>query len=206
MKRNTIMGVLYQSGLWLARMMLLQLLWFVFTILGLGVLGFFPALAAVSNIIYTWFNRHVDIKINKNFFSFYKKNFVKSNLTGWIITFFIYFLYMDLKISQIYIQIPLLHYLIIIIILIVITIAVYIFTIQSRYELTILNSFKQSFFISMSSPKETIGILISIVIIFYFYSYFPFMAVLMGIPFVMIPVVWLSYRACKKIEKKRLNE
>ena len=59
----------FQIGTWLARLMFLNALWFLFTFLGLGIFGIFPATASLVYIMYKWFDEDTEIPIFKTFYS-----------------------------------------------------------------------------------------------------------------------------------------
>src|SRR5690625_7993537 len=88
-------------GEWAFKLFYLNLLWLMFSLLGLGLLGVFPATVSVYTLL-----RNVMVKCNKNkklfktFWMTYKKEFVKSNVLGYTFIVFGSILYIDLKILR----------------------------------------------------------------------------------------------------------
>lgn len=206
MTLNNVIKKLFKFGIWLSNFMLLQLLWFLFTLVGLGVFGVFPATAAVYQVVYKWITHHTDISIYRTFKSYYKEYFIRSNIVGLIAVGFTLFLYLDLRISILYIQSLIFYYFILLVLFSFLIISLYLYTIQSRYSLSILNTFKQSFLIAFTSPLETLAMVISLIVILVLFWKLPFLAILVGIPLLIAPLVWFAYQACIKVEKKKLNK
>ena len=67
----------------IGRIVWLQLLFLGYTILGLGVLGFFPALLALMAVARQFNRETVDAPIHSLFWRYYKEMWVKGNLVGW---------------------------------------------------------------------------------------------------------------------------
>src|SRR5690625_661752 len=80
---------------WVTRVALLNVLWIVFTLLGAVILGSFPATAATFTITRKWVSGETDIPVVKTFWECYKKDFVQSNLLGYILSVIAYVLYLD---------------------------------------------------------------------------------------------------------------
>src|SRR5699024_264615 len=120
---------IYKIGRWLGKMILLNFLWLIFTILGLGVLGISPATSALVYVMYQWFEGGTDIPIFKTFYSFYKENFWNTNGIGLILFAIILFLLVDIRISQVFIGISILHYALLLILLFTIIVLLHIFII-----------------------------------------------------------------------------
>ncbi|GIN70603.1 hypothetical protein J14TS2_10780 [Bacillus sp. J14TS2] len=64
------------------RVIILQVLFMAFTILGLGILGFLPALLAVMAVARQFLRETAEPSITKMFWRFYKEMFAKGNLFG----------------------------------------------------------------------------------------------------------------------------
>lgn len=205
MTLDSFIKVLYKVGDWLAKLMFLQLLWVVFTLIGLGIFGVFPATSALIAVIYGWLDEHTDIPIYKTFYTAYKRNFLRANLLGSVIVGVSLCLYVNFRISQTFIQSTVFHYFLIFISSLFLIITLYLFTVFKRYHLSILSYFKQSFLIASLSPLESLALLISTVFLLNIFYNLPFLFILIGIPSLYLPVVWFSYRGCKKVEKTKVE-
>src|SRR5690625_4041898 len=80
---------------WVTRLALLNVLALAFTIISLGVLGLFPALSASFAITRKWVSGETDIPVVRSFWKYFKKDFWKSNLLGYMIAAVSYILYLD---------------------------------------------------------------------------------------------------------------
>ncbi len=73
-----------------------NLLWFVFTLLGLGVFGFMPATTALFSVMRKWIMGKTDIPICKTFWQAYRGEFFRSNVIGLILAAVGIIIYVDL--------------------------------------------------------------------------------------------------------------
>ncbi|MGO4936027.1 YesL family protein [Fundicoccus sp. Sow4_H7] len=91
-------------GFW--KIIYLNILWILFTILGLGIFGIGPATYAISKYLSRWLIYKEEPAVFKSFFTYYKENFLQSMLTSWIIIFIFYVLIVNIFNLQIwYLQI-----------------------------------------------------------------------------------------------------
>ncbi|MBM7551524.1 YesL family protein [Thalassobacillus pellis] len=81
---------------WIMKMAYINLLWIAFTLTGLVVLGFLPSTAAMFAIMRKWMKGQLGKSIFKQFWGFYKKEFLKSNIAGLGLVIVGYVLYFDL--------------------------------------------------------------------------------------------------------------
>src|SRR5699024_2229093 len=87
---------------WVTRLALLNVLALAFTIISLGVLGLFPALSASFAITRKWVSGETDIPVVRSFWKYFKKDFWKSNLLGYMIAAVSYILYLDFVFLTVY--------------------------------------------------------------------------------------------------------
>ncbi|MFC0470522.1 YesL family protein [Halalkalibacter kiskunsagensis] len=200
---NGIFKWLYDLGNWLAKIMYLHFLWIAFTLVGLVVFGISPATAALVSVIHKWFDEDLNIPIFKNFYSVYKKQFMKSNGLGAILIGFGLFLYGDYQISQQFIQSFYFHAFLLIISFLYLITFLYFFTIFARYELKFFYYFIQSFLIAIARPFETIAMIISLFLLSFLFNVLPILFLFMGTSLIFYPLVWFSYRACLGAEEKK---
>ena len=84
-------------GEWVYRLLLLNMLWMFFAILGLGIFGVFPATAALFSVLRKFFTKKRDVKLVKDFWSFYRKDFWRSNAVGYTIVAIASILWLDFR-------------------------------------------------------------------------------------------------------------
>src|SRR5699024_1657289 len=195
---------IFDMGNWLFKFIYLHTLWIIFSILGLGVFGIFPATASVFTVARKWLEEGEDVPIFQTFFHSYKSIFFQASGLGYMMTalglFFAYdfmisreyielvviyvflifilflfllmfcycffFLYVFI-ISREYIELVVIHvFLIFILFLFVLTVC-YIFPVYVRYNLRFFMYIKQSLLVALARPLESIGMLLSILLLYY---------------------------------------
>lgn len=202
---NGIMRFMYQLGTWLFNIMYLQMLWYLFTVLGLGVLGIIPATLATAGVIHKWFKDGTNIPIFAEFWDTYKKAFIKGNGLGLILVVLGMFFYADYVISRDFIQSFYFHAFIVGVIVIYTILVCHFFIIYNRYELTFFRYFKQAFLIALIRPFESVAMLISLLPLYYLYNFLPVLIIFIGVPLTLYPILWFSYRACIAVEKRSVE-
>ncbi|WP_052000632.1 YesL family protein [Gracilibacillus boraciitolerans] len=75
-------GAVYQITLWIARFAFLNILWVIFTLIGLIICGAFPATVAAYHVSRQWVQGK-SISIFSEYLSEYKKCFIHANILGW---------------------------------------------------------------------------------------------------------------------------
>jgi uncharacterized membrane protein YesL len=82
MNINGFTGWIYHLCEWIVRLAIINTLWVLFSLAGLGIFGWAPATAATFAVMRQWFLYKRDIPLLKTFFSFYKKDFIRANAIG----------------------------------------------------------------------------------------------------------------------------
>lgn len=149
-------GGFYKVFDWIYRLAFINILWLFFSVIGLVIFGFFPATVAMFSIV-----RHTILKENvpifHTFWTVYKREFLKSNLLGLILTIIAYIFYVDLVflknttglIQFLYIPILVMSFIYILMLL-------YIFPVYVQYDIKVLQIIKNSFLIMVLYPFFTI--------------------------------------------------
>jgi uncharacterized membrane protein YesL len=78
-KLNTIME-------WIMRFFVLQLIWILFSLVGLVIGGIFPATFTMFAICRKWLHKQTEFPVFRTFWELYRKSFLKTNLLGWVTT------------------------------------------------------------------------------------------------------------------------
>lgn len=197
---NNIVEWILELGNWCARLIYLHLLWIVFTILGLVVFGVMPATTAVFYVIRKWMEEDIEAPIFENFYKSYKDHFVKSNTLGLVLVGIGAFLYYDFSISKLEIGIPFLHFIIMVIGFFYFIMLLYFFPVFVRYEFRLFEYIKKSFQLAIGRPLETLAMIISFVLLYYFFHIFPLFFFIAGVPLLAYPSMWFAHRAFSEIE------
>lgn len=200
---NGFFKYLYTFGFWLARMMILNICWIILTLLGVGVFGIAPATVAMASIIHKWFSENKEVPIVKEFWKTYKKSFIKTNVLflGWLLIGL--FLYVDYFVSKTYIQSFYFHLVLMFFIIVGLASFCHFLIVYVRYDLTLLQYYKQSILIALARPFEAIAMFISLIILYYLYWYLPVLTAFVGVPLTLYPILWFSYRACVGVEENQ---
>ncbi|MDQ0231362.1 YesL family protein [Metabacillus malikii] len=201
---NGIGGSIYKVTDWIMRMAYINLLWIMFTIIGLGIFGFFPAYTAMLSIIRKWLMGNDDIPVFQTFLSIYKREFMKSNIIGIIMLVIGYILYLDLAIVKEAVGPIRYTYFPLIAVFIAYSLAsLYLFPILVHYNTKVMQALKNSLYIMILSPISTMTMIIGLLAIYMLMTTIPGL-----IPFFLLSscamiVMWSSLLAFGKIERKQ---
>lgn len=189
-------------GQWILHALYLQLLWFIFTIIGVVLFGIMPATIAVFTVWRKLTLEGNDIPIFKTFMKSYKDNFIKTNGLGLLFFAVGLFIYFDLKIIEMNINWYPLYLVFLFLFVIYVTVLLFFFPVYVHYDLKTIQYPKQSLLIALSRPLETLGMIISLVILYYIFIYVPILLFFVGISFVAYPLTLIAIRAFDKLDEK----
>src|SRR5690625_3722809 len=177
--RTGSMGGFYTVANWIMRLAYVNILWIAFTLVGIIIFGFFPATTGMFSVIRKWVQGKSDIPIFLTFWSTYKKEFLKSNLLGFILSLIGYILYIDFTFLRQGVDgfLQFTYYPLLIVILLYMLVLLYVFPVFVHYEVNIFqvckNAFllmtmsKNAFLLMVMSPLITIMMIVGLVIAFY---------------------------------------
>ncbi|CQR45846.1 hypothetical protein BN1058_00086 [Paraliobacillus sp. PM-2] len=180
---------------WIWKGILANWYWFAFTILGLGVFGFFPASIALFSVVRKWMRNHTDVPVFQEFKRVYFKEWKRSNKIGFVFYGIALFLYVDIQIVDQLMTGFLASFLFIFlcILLFILLLAVgYFFAIYAHYELSNKAYIKQSFLFALTSLPTSLLIIMGLSLIGYMINENPGL-----IPFIsaVVPAFWMM-RVC----------
>lgn len=182
-KTNNIGGI-YKALEWLMWMMYLNLLWIIGSLVGLIIIGVFPATIALVTVMREWLAKEEEVRFTKTFITTYKREFLRSNGVGLILTAILYLLYLNFQFVlnmqgsfQTLMQIGLMIVGILFVIL-----SLYIFPTYAHFDISFRDYFKHAFLLGVFSPLMTL-IMIGLLVLFQF--------ILRWIPG-LIPVIGVS--------------
>ena len=98
MNGNQLVNKLDSLLQWIVRLVVLNILWILFSMIGLFVAGVFPASAAVFAIARKWVMGEQEIKIWPTFKQIFRREFATANLMGWILTILGCILYLNYRV------------------------------------------------------------------------------------------------------------
>lgn len=159
----------YRLSVKVANLIYLNILWVLFTLLGLGIFGFMPATIAMYSVTRKWLTGDPNIPIFKTFWLNYKKNFMKGNLFGLMFLIASYLLLVSYKILSTQLTIPyvIAGYMVLILMLLLLMIVSYFFAIYVHFDLSFFDYIKWSFIIGINHLIITFIIVVGINILNY---------------------------------------
>lgn len=177
------------------RVILVNLCWIAFTVLGLGVLGFFPATVALFTIVRKWIKKDTDIPVWKTFKKVYFKEWKRSNGIGLVFYSIGLFLFIDIRIVEEIMTDVLSNFISMFLYFLVFLLVLsvwYFFAIYVHYEFTNKEYLKQSFLFALTSLPSTIWMGLGLSVIGYLINSVPGL-----IPFIsaVAPAYWIM-RVC----------
>jgi uncharacterized membrane protein YesL len=187
----------------ISRLIYLNMLWLLFTIMGLVVAGFVPATVALFAVTRKWIMGDEDIPVFSTFWSVYKKEFLKSNLLGLTLIIAGYILYVDLVFlpttSMFFIVV---RYALIAICSVYIVILLYIFPIYVHFNGNIKSYLKNAVMYGLSYPLVTFAMVLGIVILYIGFTYLPSLIPFLSVSILAYFIMWLALKVFARIEEK----
>src|SRR5699024_1459768 len=146
-----------------------NILWLLFTVIGLGVLGLMPATAGMFAVVRKWIRGEDDLAIFKTFKDSFRAEFLKANILGYILLIVGYFLYLDIQFMRI--QEGLFYqfftYLIILVFFLYLITLLYVFPTFVHFELRMQQYIKWPLALGIMHPFITILVAAGLFAIYY---------------------------------------
>lgn len=185
------------------KLIYVNLLWFIFTILGLGVFGLMPATAAVFSLTRKIMNNQEIDRVFNEFWQLYKGSFMSSNLAGLIFYTIGLLLYIDFRIvlnfegtvGKVFLA------LLFILAIVYFTILINFFPLYTRFEMKIFHYLKLALAIGFGTPIMTLLMLLWLFVVLVLCIRFTVLIPLLSVTLLCIGINWLSM---KTVEKKQL--
>lgn len=188
---------------WVTVLAWINLLWVVFTLLGLIVFGWAPATVAMLNVfkkVYREKNLH--FPIFSTFLEQYKVSFFKANATGIILFLVIIAMAYGLLtlpyLNAVAFNMLFIFYLIMF--SLVTFVVLFIFPILTHYRLSFINSFKYSMLIGLSNLHYSLVILISMGLIYVLFRAFPGLILFFAVSIPSAILMKLALKVFDKVE------
>ena len=187
---------------WITRLAYINLLWILFSIMGLIIGGVFPATVAVLGVSRKWLLENEDIPVWKTFIKIYKQEFRSANIIGWLLTLIGIVFYINYKIllgigNELWIVVPFSFYLLLFFYLIVI---IWSFPLLVHYKGSWLQHIKNAVIIGLTKIHYTITIGLILFSIIYFSLDFPGLILFFSFSIALFSCMWFSLRAFQKVK------
>ena len=190
---------------WFAKIVIVNMLWILFTLAGMIILGIMPATVALFTVVRKWTMSETDIPIFETFFQTFKKEFLLANYLGLFMAAIGAFLVYDFRLVmsmegslQAVLGVPLL-----IIICGYLLILLYLFPVYVHFELRFLHYFKYALFISLLNLHTTIFIVIVLLLFCMLLSLYPGFIPFFSVSVVSIVTMFGATAAFQRIENKQ---
>lgn len=205
MQMGGFTGGFFRFSEWAMKLAYLNLLWILFSILGFGVFGIMPATVATFTITRKWLKQEEDLPIGKTFFSTYKKEFLKSNVIGFILAIIGMVLYVNYQYLDV-IKNPIIHIVIVSLILMMSIfygiLILYIVPVYVHFDLKLSQYFKYALMIGIMNIHLTIIMVVSIYLLYLFLIFIPGLIPVFIVSMLALVIMGISYYAFLLIEKK----
>lgn len=207
MQLNGLMGGFYRISEWVMRLAYINLLWILFTVVGLLIFGFMPATIAMFTLIRKWIMGETDTPVFSTFFYTFKKEFLKGNGFGLIILIIGYILYIDFNYLA-FIEGPLYTFLLAIFFLIGIVYLIFILyfiPVYVHFDLKFKQYLKYSIMIGITNFHITILLVTGISLLYYISMKIPGVLPFFTISITGFFVMWTANLAFKNLVTKKEN-
>ncbi|MCR2822065.1 YesL family protein [Lederbergia panacisoli] len=164
MEMNGFIGGLYKIGDWIIRLVYVNILWFLFILVGAIALGIMPSTAALFSIMRKWMKGEEDLPIFKTYLQAFKQEFAQSNKIGILLGVLLLIFYIDYKVILFFegTSFQIMALILIPVLLLFSFMCLYIFPVFVSYDMKLFQYFKYSFLIAFASPLSTLIMIIGL--------------------------------------------
>ncbi|WP_050183397.1 YesL family protein [Domibacillus robiginosus] len=188
----------------IARLAYINVLWIAFTVLGLVIFGFMPATAAMFSVLRAQIRGKQDTTVFQHFWKVYRKEFVKSNVLGLLLSIPGWIIYIDLFVFNFgsTAGMQMLHACLYIVGLLFLMGLAFIFPLYVQYELKTTKYVGLAFLLVFAAPFRALLLLILGYGIFFFMSKMPILIVFFLGSTVSSLWLMITLPAFQKIERQ----
>ncbi len=180
-----------------------NILWVLFTLLGLGVFGIGPSTYALVSICRQWI-RGNSVPVFKTYWQYYKENFKESVIISWIYLFVGFVLVVDLlTVTNWYLRVALL-----IVGCIYLLSLVYIFPIMAHYNWNgIFLKIKMSFLFGIACLQYSLIFFLVVGVLYWAaITFFPGVLTFFGVSFLFVLITWTANQVFTRMEIEDAKE
>lgn len=187
----------------IVKLIVLNVLWILFTVLGLGIFSFMPATASVYLVIRKWMHGEELGNTFVEFWKHFKTSFVKVNLVGSIFLVIGLFLYVDVQIligTELLVG-KIMLALVMMLWIIYFATLLHFFPLFARYEMKVFDYIKLSLVMGMSNPLITLLMVLWLFVVVVLAMQYTVIIPLLFISLICLGINWISI---KRLEKKEI--
>ena len=189
----------------ISRFAYLNLIWILFTVVGLGFFGLMPATVALFSVVRKWVMNQPEIPIFKTFWKIYRKEFFKSNLLGLILIIIGYILYFDFVVLPTGGIFTALRTVLMVVGLLYGIILLYIFPIYVHYEWKLRLYLQYALLLGASHPHYTVLMGAGLWIVYYVNMSIPGFIPFFSVSVMAYIVMRTTYRIIRRMEASQIN-
>jgi uncharacterized membrane protein YesL len=198
-------GGIYQFCEWVVRLCYLNILWVLFTLLGLVLFGVFPATVAMFAICRKWVQGEQQDGLFTRFWFIYRQEFIKANGLGLIILIvgailifdLIFFYQLGGLVNQI------LFYVFIALLINFAIVLLYLFPIYVHYDAKLVQMIKNALLIGLSHPFQTVLMGICLFTVYWIVERIPAAWLLLSASPLSMMIMLITYRIFVRLEQKK---
>ncbi|UJW59645.1 YesL family protein [Bacillus sp. A116_S68] len=205
MERSWTDTRLYTVTDWIMKLAYINLLWLLFTFIGIVVFGIMPATVALFTVVRQWLEKEGDLPLFKTFFSVFKREFFKANLIGVILAVAGYVLYIDflyLSVVHGYVHTFLASALVLVTLWFT-AMTMFIIPVYVHYDLPFFKYFNYAFIISLINPHIVIFMGLLIAVTYRLFTIIPGLILFFFASAMASIIMWCALLAFKRMEKKK---
>jgi len=200
---NNASSTLYHYLEWVTKLAYLNVLWILFTLAGVVLLGIYPSTVAMFAICRQWLKGNTDFPLFPTFWKYFKTEFVKSNLLGIIISIILSgvvlnILFINTENPSQLVIVPLFAFMIIASIFFM-----YIFPTFVHFDQSIPQIVKNTFLILLVSPLQILLMIVSMAALLFIMYLLPALAFIFGGSASAFLIMWLALSSFKAQYSKR---
>ncbi|MFA9458677.1 YesL family protein [Halalkalibacter sp. AB-rgal2] len=190
---------------WLMRLALLNALWILFTILGLGVFGWAPATVAMFAVLRRRLLHEEDSSLMNRFIYHYKKDFWKANMIGLLLLLGVMTLFVSTQMLAFMTGFELTFFGVVVSIFAVLlfVMALFIFPVYVHYDIPLKKCLHYSLMIGIAHVHYCLFLLFGMAIITVLIYAFPGLLIFYGASLVISLVCVVSLNAFAKMEERQ---
>ncbi|QTM99020.1 DUF624 domain-containing protein [Sediminibacillus dalangtanensis] len=197
-------GLLAKVCIWINRFAYLNLLWLVFCLAGLLLVGIFPATAAMFAVQRKWISGRTEIPVFHTFFSTYRMLFWKANQLGFLLLLFGSLLFINFRLVTNWVGVltELFQLLLLLLSFLYLLVWLYLFPVLVHFEGTGFDTVKNALFTAVSSPFLTVLAIIGVVLLYWFSTILPGILPVLGCSSISFILSVFAQRVFSNIEAK----
>jgi uncharacterized membrane protein YesL len=189
---------------WIMRLAAVNLLWFLFSFLGLLVGGVFPATTAVLGVARKWILGDHELKLWKTFKQIYCQEFISSNVLGWFLAIIGGLLFVNYQViansaGEILFIIPFAFYFLLFFYTLIV---IWSFPLLVHYQANCFQHIRNALIIGLTKIHYTLASGLVVFAVTYFSLEYPGFIPLFSISIATVGCMWFSMRIFEKLDKR----